>query len=216
MLTTAMTIPVVSSSRSFKIWALGDASDLDLKVELLGAKSPGSSPAPTHLGDYPVPARGVTEIDIPMDNPAFNGGFGAIQLTSYQFGHPSSAYFSAWASPSPDYDGNPASAGYLIGTVFTIPHIALPDGYQFVLIAVTNIGAAAGNVTFYDPRGMTFNDTVNVASMHTTLWSSKKQGYDMTGNGQVAISAPTTDIVVSCAIDRSGRIFHLRPPPCVA
>jgi hypothetical protein len=210
MLTIHTTIPVVGSTR-FRIWVLGHTVPLDCRVELLGAKSPGSSPPPTHLATIKVPAHGTVPVDIPMEDPAFAGRYGAVSLTSYLHGSPGNALFAAWASPDPDAHGNPCTGAALVGTYFTIPTMAVAAGeQQHVRLAITNLEASA-DITVFDPQTMAFSDTFSVAPRHTHLWSSKEHGYDMNGDGQVAILCATATFTVACAIDRNRRIFHMRP-----
>lgn len=211
MFTNLCVVPIVEAENFILILA-ADANAVNVRVDLLGSKVGGPTPAPTTLQTVSIPPFEVKRVRINAgDHTAFDGGYGAVQLTSINGnGQPSAFLFTAWCSPAPPRDANPASGGALVGTEFRIPHLSVPPGReQNIKVALTNLSGTS-NVSVIN-NTQTFEDNATIETGQTYLWDSAALGRDVTNDGQVIIKG--TSLFTCAAFVERGRKFFLRPLP---
>ncbi len=216
VLATTSTFSLVDCKRASLIIS-ADAWDSHAKIQYLGSKSDGYGgdvdATPFDAGIHAIAARSTTRVRIDTTNPAFDSGYGAVRVTSVASnGVLSPKPLMVHTSLNAPRDINVVSGDEFLGGRFRIPVVPPPprDPTQRFRIAMTGVGPS--QIVKVMAPGQSISASFTIASGHTFLWDSEEQaGVDLNQPGIVDIESQGGQIVVSAAIVRGSKQFHLYP-----
>ena len=172
----------------------------------------------TNLAPVPVAAFKTALVPIDLTNPAFSGGYGAVQLVAQPAGATGIVQpFLAHAVVRSPLDLDPVSGPAFVGSSFRVPVVASRAAQRIKLVITVVQPPLAGSpspiVTVGDPSGA-WSAQQAVDFQATWLWDSAGQPpVNVQGASEIAILSPNALIVVSMFAQRGLETLHVYLPP---
>jgi hypothetical protein len=211
MLTPYSVFGIGDCDRSFVMLGAYD-TPVTVEIGYIGLKTPPQLPPPpiTVHNVVTIPANTSQVVNIAMADPAFAGGYGAVQLRSVDPanpGTPSLVPFFAYAGMPTGPELHPVSGPAYVASRFRMP---LMMGLR-VKMVITNVDAMPGDVFICQPGAAGNLATQTVDPGACWLWDSQG-GWTIDFSRELEVATTGVRLVVTATVFTGTRLCHMYLP----
>ena len=200
----------------------GENNDVLAKVSYLGSKSTRTGHIQmAEFDDNPpisVAALQTRTFNIDLNNPAFEGGYGAVRVRSISpTGGTSAATFIAYLRENTGDTISAVSGLDRVGAQFDIPTINTQSQHLRIVVMVFGSGDFHAPVRIRESSPSGYDSTFQVGVLATFRWDSEELLRGRLANGFIRVESPVP-IIVSIYYEHAGPAgnarkyhIHLRP-----